>query len=97
MRLGTILGSALALAAAANAQTNSTLVNEILTALEEATTCAACHSGLLPTAKLLADLGDGPFSDTFTVVCQTIGVRLAALTGSADLLSTSAACAYASS
>ena len=64
-----------ALCSVAIAQTNSTLVQEIGTALGSATDCSSCGA-LLSTLKEVAILGDDAFVDAFTAVCIASKVRL---------------------
>ncbi|KAF8591353.1 sphingomyelin phosphodiesterase [Ramaria rubella] len=47
------------------------LLDDILTALENAVDCASCHSLLVPV-QTLAHQGDSNFSETFTTICQTL-------------------------
>ncbi|KAL0959865.1 hypothetical protein HGRIS_011538 [Hohenbuehelia grisea] len=47
------------------------LVDDIVTALTQATSCGGCKALLVPL-KGLAYLGDGPFVSTFTAVCKTL-------------------------
>ncbi|KAG6846532.1 hypothetical protein H0H93_013379, partial [Arthromyces matolae] len=50
------------------------LVDDIVSAIEEAVTCTACHALLIPL-QTLAVLGDAAFSDTFTEVCKATGIE----------------------
>ncbi|THH12668.1 hypothetical protein EW146_g7480 [Bondarzewia mesenterica] len=48
------------------------IFDSILTALEHATTCAACHAVLLPPLQFLAQLGNDAFVDVLVELCQTL-------------------------
>lgn len=63
----------LAIGLFASAQTNETIVDEILVALKDAVDCASCMS-LLVVLKGVAELGDTTFSDAFVAVCEATGV-----------------------
>ena len=51
------------------------LLNDILTALEQATECAACDALLVPI-QALAHLGNDDFVSVFSSICKLVGVRL---------------------
>ncbi|KAJ2936622.1 hypothetical protein H1R20_g473, partial [Candolleomyces eurysporus] len=61
---------ALTLALAATTA-NAGLVDDIVNAIKNAATCATCQ-GLFVPLKVLAALGDGPFTKTFVAVCKVI-------------------------
>ncbi|KAI0034863.1 sphingomyelin phosphodiesterase [Vararia minispora EC-137] len=77
MRVSAILSQLLALTTAplcVRAATDN-LVQEIISALKQAVDCASCQGILIPAAKALADFGDTAFIDTFTTVCQVLGLE----------------------
>lgn len=49
------------------------LVDEIVSAIENAATCATCHALLVPLEGV-ALLGNSAFTDTFVEVCEALGV-----------------------
>lgn len=56
------------------AQTNeSTVLGEVLTALEHAVDCTSCLA-LLGVLKGVAELGDSIFSNTFVTICDLLHV-----------------------
>ncbi|KZV71062.1 sphingomyelin phosphodiesterase [Peniophora sp. CONT] len=50
------------------------LLNDILTALEQAVDCAGCNTLLVPV-QTLAHLGNDAFVDTFTSICKITGIE----------------------
>lgn len=54
------------------------LLDDILTALEDAVDCASCDALLVPI-QALAHLGNDAFVDVFTDLCELVQVRLAHL------------------
>jgi sphingomyelin phosphodiesterase len=50
------------------------LLDDIITAFEEAVDCTSCHALLLPL-EALAYFGDDDFVSTVTAVCQELGVE----------------------
>ena len=52
---------------------HGSLVGDIVSAIENAATCASCHALLVPLADV-ALLGDSAFTDTFVEVCGLLGV-----------------------
>lgn len=57
---------------------NAGLVDDIVNAIKNAATCATCQ-GLFVPLKVLATLGDGPFTKTFVAVCKVISVSSCAV------------------
>ena len=85
-----LLSTLLIFVASVSAQVNTTLLQEIATALATATNCAACLGTLMPPLQALAFLGDQPWLDTMTEVCILGKVHFVSLKLSTTVLSYSA-------
>ncbi|KAI0083450.1 sphingomyelin phosphodiesterase [Irpex rosettiformis] len=69
--MGSLLRSVILLVAALNVLScHASLIDDIISALQNAVDCASCHAIALPALQVLAKLGNDPFVTVLTDICE---------------------------